>query len=177
MLENREKKFTINQLSKALGINYRIAHTQIKELEKERIIQTEKAGNSLLCSLTDNFNEKIYLAEYERRKRLLKDKTMKQIYQRYRQAKQTFILLLFGSYAKGTQNKHSDIDLLAITGNGKELEEITRLIPKNIHLTTVSHEEFQDMKNSRELTFGTQAMKKNIILIGIEEYYRLMNNG
>ena len=87
LLENREKQFTINQISKTLNINYRIVHTQIKKLEKENIIRTKRAGNSLLCSLTNNFNEKIFLAEYQRRKKLLKNKTLNHIFKKYEKAK------------------------------------------------------------------------------------------
>lgn len=175
-LDNREEKFTINQISKVLNINYRIAHTEIKKLEKEKIITTKRVGNSLLCSLTNNFNEKVYLAEHKRREEILKNKDLNQILKRYKKAKQSYILLLFGSYAKHTQTKHSDIDLLAITQNPKEIEGITNLIPVNIHLTTVTHQEFLDMKNSKELTVGSEVIRKNIILIGIENYYRLLQN-
>jgi predicted nucleotidyltransferase/predicted transcriptional regulator len=176
LLENKEEQFTINQIAKALNINYRIAHSQTKLLEKENIIKIQKAGNSSLCSLTNHFNEKIYLAENQRRNNLIKNKDFKQIIERYTKAKQNFILLLFGSYAKNNQTKHSDIDLLAITENSRELKEITKLIPKKIHLTTVSYQEFLNMKNSKELSVGTEILKNNIILIGIEEYYRLINN-
>lgn len=176
LLENKEEQFTINQISKTLNINYRIAHTQIKLLETEKIIKIKKAGNSLLCSLTNNFNEKIYLAEHLRRSQLSKDKDFQQIINRYNNAKQNYILLLFGSFAKNKQTKHSDIDLLAITHNPKEIEEITKLIPKAIHLTTVSYQEFLYMKNSNEVSVGKEAIKNNIILIGIEEYYRLIKN-
>ncbi len=175
-LENKEEQFTINHIAKTLNLNYRIAHTQIKHLEKEKIIQTKKAGKSFLCSLTNNFNEKVYLAEYMRREELIKNKDFNHILQRYKKAKQNFILLLFGSYVKKNHKKHSDIDILAITENPKEIENITNLIPKNIHLTTVSYQEFLNMKNSKEITVGTEVIKNNIILIGIEEYYRLLQN-
>ncbi|MFP4645982.1 MAG: nucleotidyltransferase domain-containing protein [Candidatus Woesearchaeota archaeon] len=176
LLEHKEQTFTINQLARTLGINYRIAHTQVKRLETEGIIKTEKAGHSLLCSLTGRFDEQIFAAEYSRRKDLTKDRSFAQIVKRYRQARQPFILLLFGSYAKKTATKHSDIDLLAITEKPEELEEITELIPKPIHLTTVTCKEFLEMERSREPTVGTEALKHNVILNGIEEYYRLLEN-
>lgn len=176
LLQNKESQFTINQISKDLSINYRIAHTQIKLLEKENLIQLQKAGKSLLCSLTNNFNEKIFLAEYERLKELLENKDFKLILQRYSKAKQNYVLLLFGSYAKNQNNKFSDIDLLAITNDSKEIEEITKLIPRNIHLTAVTYQDFLNMKNSKELSIANEAIKNNIILIGIDEYYRLINN-
>ena len=175
LLNNKEEQFTINQLAKALNINYRIAHTQIKNLEQEGLIKTKRVGQALLCSLTNNYNKNIYLAEDKRRSKLLKDSTIKQIHLRYTKAKQPYILLLFGSRAKQEHTKHSDIDLLAITQQPEEIEEITKLIPKNIHLTTTTYEEFLKMKQSKQLTVVSEAINNNIILVGIEEYYRLLN--
>ncbi len=176
LLNHRTQQFTINQLSKDLNINYRIAHQQVESLQKEGLITTQKAGQARLCSLTGTFNEKIFAAEFQRRQAILKNRTFKTIHNRFAQAKQSYILLLFGSQAKGTQHPQSDIDLLAITEDEKEIQDITDLIPKDIHLTTVSYQTFIDMANSKELTVGSQAIKHNIILIGIEEYYRLLAN-
>ncbi len=172
LLNNKDESFTIRNISQKTNINYRITHQTIKSLEQEGIIQTKSAGKALLCSLTNKFNEKVYLAEHQRRK----DINLQQIITRYEQAKQTYILLLFGSYAKKTNTKHSDIDLLAITNEPEEIEEITKLIPKNIHLTTLTYKEFLQMKQSKETTVVSEVMKNNIPLINIEEYYRLINN-
>lgn len=175
LLNNKEKKFTINQISKVLDINYRIAHTQVKLLEKENLIKTEIAGNSLLCSLTNVFNDKIFVAEYYRKQKIL-NKDFKIIVKRFEEAKQNYILLLFGSYAKNTHNKHSDIDLLSITEDEKEIHDIAGLLPQKIHLTTITIKQFLAMKNSKELTVVSEAISNNIILIGIENYYRLLND-
>ncbi|RLE45840.1 hypothetical protein DRJ25_05070 [Candidatus Woesearchaeota archaeon] len=175
LLNHKEQKFTINQIAKALKINYRIAHQNIKSLEKEKLIRTERAGNALLCSLTYKFNEKIFTAEYQRTQKLLKNKTFKIIQRRFSEIQQNFILLLFGSHAKNSANKHSDIDLLAITDNEKQIITAADLIPK-IHLTTTNYKTFLKMIQSKEFTVGSEAMKNNIILIGIEDYYRLLKN-
>lgn len=176
LLEHKEKKFTINQIAKTLHINYRIAHEQTKLLEQEQLITMEKAGKALLCSLTGTFNEKIYLAEYQRRKQLLQHKDFKTIHKRFSEAKQNYILLLFGSQAKGTATTHSDIDLLAITEDDKEIKEIAQHIPKKIHLTTTNYATFTTMIHSKKISVGTQAQKNNIILLGIEDYYRLLQH-
>src|SRR5690606_16215164 len=151
LLENKQKKFTINQISKLLSINYRITHEKIKKLEKEELIKTEKVGKSLLCSITEKYDEKIYLAENLRRKELLKNKDFEIILKRFKDAKQNYILLLFGSYAKRTQTKHSDIDLLAITENEGEIVEISDTIPKKIHLTTTTYKNFIDMIKLKDM--------------------------
>ncbi len=177
LLNHREQKFTINKIAKALEINYRTAYDETKKLQKENLISIEKAGNSNLCSLTDNFNERIFAAEYERRQILFKkNKDFMIIHDRFAELRDTFILLLFGSYAKRTANKHSDIDLLAIGGNEKQLAETADLIPRNIHLTTVTIKSFITMVMSKQFSVGSEAIKNNIIFIGIEDYYRLIEN-
>jgi predicted nucleotidyltransferase len=176
MLENKEKKFSINQISNLLKINYRIAHEQTKLLEKEDLIKLEKVGKSLLCSLTGNFNEKIFFAEYLRKQEILSKKDFKLILKRFSEARQNYILLLFGSYVNNIETKFSDIDLLAITENEKEIRDISELIPKKIHLTIVNYKTFIEMIKIKELNVGNEAQKNNIILIGIEDYYRLLEN-
>lgn len=176
LLENKEEKFSIHQLAKTLNINYRIAHEETKKLAEEGIIKTERTGKSLLCSLTEKTNEKIFLAEYKRREKILEKKEFNIIQKRFKEAKQNYILLLFGSYAKRKETKHSDIDLIAITENEKEIKEIAENIPKNIHLTTTNYQTFIEMIKTKRITVGNEAIKNNIILIGIEEYYRLLEN-
>jgi predicted nucleotidyltransferase len=87
-----------------------------------------------------------------------------------------FIALLFGSHAKGNANRHSDIDILAIGGDEKEIKSALSLRPEKIHLTYVAPEDFIRMAKSREFTVVGETIKNNIILIGIEEYYRLLKN-
>lgn len=176
ILENKEKKFSINQISKMLHINYRIAHEQTKLLEKENLINLEKVGKSLICKLSGKYNEKIFLAEYARKQEILLKKDLKIIVKRFSEAKQNYILLLFGSYVTHKETKYSDIDLLAITENEKEIIEISELIPKNIHLTNVNYKTFIEMIKTKETNVGNEAKKNNIILIGIEDYYRLLEN-
>ncbi len=174
LLEKKEQKFTINQISKNLNINYRIAYEEAMKLEKEKLIKITKTGNSNFCEFTYVFNQKIFEAENERRKELFKNKDFLILHNRLAELQFPFIALLFGSFAKGTANKHSDIDLLTIGGDEKEIQATISLLPDKIHLTSVSYESFVQMAKSNEFTVVSEAMKNNIILIGIEEYYRLI---
>ena len=60
LIENQEELFTINQIAKALKLNYRIAYTEIKSLEKEGLVIVTKAGNSNQCKFSRKFNDKIF---------------------------------------------------------------------------------------------------------------------
>jgi len=58
----------------------------------------------------------------------------------------------------------------------KEIQAAISLLPDKIHLTTVTYENFIHMAKSKEFTVVSEVLEGNIIIIGIEEYYRLLLN-
>lgn len=176
LLQRKEDRFTIKKMAETLGINYRIAYERTMSLEKEGLLRITRIGNAKVCEFTGMFNEKVFEAEYYRRMGLFRRKDFLVLHNRLAELRFPFVALLFGSHAKGTANKHSDIDILTIGGNERELRATLSLLPEKIHLTTVSYEGFIHMARSREFTVVSEALRNNIVLLGIEEYYRLVRN-
>jgi predicted nucleotidyltransferase len=176
LVNNKEKRFTINKIAESLKMNYRTAYENTIQLEKESLIKITKVGNSKLCEFTYRFDSRVFEAEYQRKQELFKNKDFLVIHNRLSELKFPFIALLFGSYSKGTASKHSDIDILIIGGDEKEINTAISLLPNQIHLTFATYADFIHMAKSKEFTAVSEALKNNIILIGIEEYYRLLEN-
>jgi hypothetical protein len=178
LISNREELFSIRKISLLREINYKSAYTSLKSLEEDGIVELKRIGNTLVSKFNNKFNDLVFKAEYLRREGLFKNRNFLVIYNRLAELKSPFILLVFGSYAKGTQTKHSDIDLLAVCDEKAEklVEKELDLIPLKIHATYVNYEGFIRMATSKEFSVVSEALKKNIILIGIEEYYRLLKN-
>lgn len=176
LLDKKEERFTIKKMAEALKINYRIAYEQAMKLEKDGLLKITKTGNSNICEFTSKFGSKVFEAEYARRNELFKNKDFLIIHNRLAELKFPFIALVFGSYAKGTANRHSDIDILAVGGDEKEIQATISLLPDKIHLTTLNYENFINMAKTKEFTVVSEAIKSNVILMGIEEYYRLLSN-
>ncbi len=153
-------------------------HTNIKKLEKENSIKVEDFGNMKRCSFDNFFNEDVFVVEKERNRDLLKNKNFLMIYNNLKKINRQFILLMFGSQIKGTTTKHSDIDLLLISNEdeSKKVNQQLDLLPYKIHLTHASYDEFIQMLKSKEFTVVSEAIKNNIILFGIEDYYKLLSN-
>ena len=182
LLENRTKEVNINNLSKETGIDYKNTYNIIKELEKEGIIKIEMFGKSARIKLTTQLHPSIFQAEYERRKELLKNKNLAVMKDYFKSIGTTmYTLLLFGSYAKGTSTKHSDIDLLFIIPDGVEEEmerkigRVAETIPLKIHINVFKEKDFIAMRKSKEITVGSEATAHNIILHGIEQYYEMIS--
>jgi predicted nucleotidyltransferase len=177
LIENREKEFSIRQIAKMRGINYKSAYQNIAALRGEGAVTVKELGNISLCSFSGGFSDSVFLVERERTAEALKkNRDLKSIQHRLNSINGQFILLLFGSHMKGTATKQSDIDLLLITGQPDEIQNELDLLPLKIHVTHVPYKDFASMLRSREPTVVSEAVKKNIILFGAEDYYRMTGN-
>ena len=178
LIGNREETYSIRKLALLRKINYKSAYNAVKALEKEGIIGLKKVGNTVICSFNDKFNDFVFKAEYLRREDLFKKKDFLVIYNNLAELKIPFIALVFGSQVKGTATKHSDIDLLIISSDeeAKRISDSLHLLSYNLHITPVTYESFIRMAKSKEFTVVSEAIKKNIILVGMEDYYRLLKN-
>ena len=176
LIENQENNLSIRQISRLRKINYKTAYNAVYTLKKEGIIDMVKFGNSISCKFNLRFNESVFLAESKRRNDLLKNKNIKIIHKDISQLPFSFIALLFGSYVKQKQGKHSDIDIMVIGGEHDKIKSKFSLYPNKIHLTLLEYSDFLSMAKSKEFSVVSEVIKKNIILIGIEDYYRLLEN-
>lgn len=181
LIEKKNEELNILNISKALRMDYKTAYSIVKRLEKESLVKLESFGQSSRVKLISRIHPFIFEAEYMRRKELLQDKNLAVMLNDLKQkiSSKYYILLLFGSYAKKTQTKSSDIDLLFIVPDGKEelfeteAHRATRSLPLPIHYLVFSEQQFLEMTNTKKSNVGQEALKNNIILYGIEIYYEM----
>lgn len=179
MIEKGDERPTIHQLSKETGIRYKNVYDIIKKLGEENLIEKKRIGNAFQCSLNKKIHPLIFDAEYERNKQFyLQNNDLLILYKKLKSLNFTFITLLFGSFARGTADKGSDIDIMVISESNreKEIERVFSILPLKIHYLFLTYEEFLSMAKSNQFSVVTEAVRNNIILIGIEDYYRLMEN-
>ncbi len=179
-IEEKEPK-TIREISKKIKADYKITYIATQKLLSKRILLSKNVGKSTLCELNGSYyGIEIYKAENERKETLLKNKDIKQLYKEIMSEIKvnSFIFLIFGSYAKKKSTKSSDIDIMFIS-NEKNFEEkisnLLSLLPIKTHVLVFSEEEFIRMKDSKKTNVVQEAIDNNIILYGIEHYYRLKN--
>ena len=179
-IQNNSPK-TIREIAAQIKSDYRITYIAAQRLIDENILQKKTVGKSSLCNLNlIYYGVGIYEAEDERKQQILKNRTISQLYKEIFSKVQTgfFILLLFGSYAKNKQTKSSDIDLLFIS-NERDFEDtisnIFSLLPLKVHALVFTEEEFIRMKDSKKSNVIQEAIENNIILYGVEAYYKLKN--
>src|SRR3989338_2583649 len=126
MRKDLDKGLTILEISRRLKIGYRPAYNHITEMGKEGIIHIDKVGNAKQCLLNLSSPKARYILEsldISRKEELyIKNPKLKIIENLISKLAEKFIskiqsIVLFGSYAKGTAGKQSDIDLLFIVND------------------------------------------------------------
>ncbi len=180
IIENKKPK-TIREIAQQIKADYRITYIAVQRLIEKKVLNVQTVGKSSLCKLDENYyGIGIYEAENERKENILKNSNIKQLYKEITSKINTgfFVFLLFGSYAKNKQTKTSDIDLLLIS-NEKDFENrvsnILSLLPLKTHALIFTEEEFIRMKDAKKSNVIQEAIENNIILYGIEAYYRMKN--
>ena len=194
MRSKLDEGLTILDISKKLKIGYRPAYNHITEMEKEEIIKVEKVGNAKKCSLNlENAKTRHLLEEIdlERKEELYqKNPKLKQIVEGLiSKLTEMFIseiqsIILFGSYAKGTATKQSDIDLLFIISDIKdknlresiERESASYQYSYNLKVSPLitNIEEFKKMLKDKELNVGKETKEYGISLYGHEIFWRII---
>ena len=88
-------------------------------------------------------------------------------------------LVIFGSFARGTETTTSDIDSLIIAPTRSTGEEIERLLKNEtvflkhaLHSIFVDEKEFVVNLRSKEITVVKEVLKNHAIITGIESFYR-----
>ncbi|MCX6710194.1 MAG: nucleotidyltransferase domain-containing protein [Candidatus Woesearchaeota archaeon] len=195
MRKELDKGQTILGISKQLGIGYRPAYNHIIEMEKEQIIQVQKIGHSKQCKLnlagakTRHLLESLDIIKkeelYQEHSKLnaIIEGLISKLAEKY--FSEIHSVILFGSYAKGTTTKQSDIDLMFIVNNLKnknlresiERESASYQYSYNIKISPLitDVEELKKMLRAKELNVGKEAREHGISLYGHEMFWRIIS--
>src|SRR3989338_6530250 len=174
LIEHKNEELNIRTFSKQIHMDYKNIHSILKRLETISLIKVELFGKSKRVTLNNTIHPLLFEAEFERRKDVLKDKNIAVMLNSFKRGLKSkmYVLLLFGSYAKKTQMKNSDIDLLFICPDGmeqtfeKDIHRISQSMHLPLHTLFFSESQFIEMAYSRESNVGQEALKNNIILYG-----------
>ena len=187
--QNFNSEFTINQISKKTNFDYAYVNREINKLIKRGIISKKTVGNAHLCSLNLKNDETISIIfEYETYKKSCfyeEHKVLKtQFLEFFKEVKKYSIhsFIIFGSYAKGTETKKSDLDMLIISESKKYSDNIHLLINSAFKLSSVEinpiiigkKDFIRMLANKVKLNVGKEALKNHIILYGIERFWELV---
>ncbi len=161
---NYKRELYLREISKLSKIPLKTTQNILKSLEQNKILKSTQRGKNKYFSLNranmqTNFyilqaeihKTEIFLEKYPQFKTFLKEITIHHP------------IIVFGSFAKFTADKNSDVDILTISE--KELKLPSHLLPNKIQVINLSESNF------------TESLEKQEELIKeIEENHIILNN-
>ena len=189
-----DKGFTILEISKKLRIGYRPAYNHIIELEKQRVIIIKIVGRAKQSFLNLDSPKCLYFLQvidlirkealYEKNQKLkaVLDSLISKTAGKF--MAEIHSIILFGSFAKDTATKNSDVDLMFIVSNLKN-KPVREIIEQECGSYHYSHnlevsplitdlEEFKKMLKAKEMNVGKETKEYGIPIYGSEQFWRLV---
>lgn len=171
------KEITLKKIMERSSLSYEPIHRTVNILNEKKLISSKKFGKTLVYSL--NFEkEDVKIAFFFYAKEKLKEfsKNHRLIFNGLSKINDDNIdfLSVFGSYAKRTQTKDSDVDILCISSNKKEDEKEIKSLKYETNLNfapvVIPKTEFKKIKKENEV-FWNDLVKFGIIFKGYELFY------
>jgi len=171
------KEKTSKQIEIATGLSHEPTFRILKSLVKNKYLKKKKVGKTNVYELI--FTDETYLVyTYFMTKKISQFKQKSSLL--YKRLKE-FInsikansVVLFGSYAKGTETKVSDIDILVVS-NEKNIEKIASTFKTKYNISIkpviVKAENFKNIKKDNP-AFYNDLIKFGIVLDGLEFFFK-----
>ena len=165
-------KFYLRQISKLAKLPLKTCQNVLINLEKKKVLKSKLEGKNKYFSLNlDNIQTKsallqaeiyrtdIFLEKYPPFKTFLKELNT------------NILIIIFGSFAKLTADKDSDLDLLIILEKEQKLP--FHLLPYKIHEVNLSEHSFIKAVKEQE-TLIKEVEEKHIVLNNHSAYVNIM---
>ncbi len=180
LLDEPDSRFSIRGIARGLSKSYTLVYHNVQDLCKRGVLVKESLPPAQMISLNEQAPLNVVIdVERKRREAFFEKHRWIALYMKdvLRTAGTPFfVLLVFGSYAKGTQAKDSDLDVLVIASKNDALETVARQytrVKKNVIIVDV--QDFLEMvRNPNVLNVGNEARKHHIILYNAETYYQIL---
>ncbi|NQV09473.1 nucleotidyltransferase domain-containing protein [Candidatus Woesearchaeota archaeon] len=164
-LTDYHERFYLREISKLTKIPLKTIQNKIKELEKKKIlISTMHGKNKYFMLNLNNILTKFYLLQAEIQKTLLFIQKYPLFKTFIKEIKTDIALIVFGSFARFSANKESDLDLLVISKEKVKLPFY--LLPYKPHTINLSEELFLKTKETI-----IEEIKKNHIILNNHSLY------
>lgn len=181
------KKITYKEIEKLSSKKSRsYIYRALNRLISEEIIKKEEVGKTLVYETNlESLNARSYLGyleEYNARTyEQIPSGIISKLSTLMYKVTPFFILLVTGSYAKGKQNKSSDLDVVIICDDSIKTKRIyaelqhesDSSIPK-VHLYAFNRKDFLTMLTDEKENYGKEMARHHLIFAGGSNYYEIL---
>ena len=161
------------------GLSHETTFRILKGLVEKKYLIEKKIGKTNVYQLVKDRDMiyQVFVSYMTKRKLDFKEKNLllyKRLYEFLNELNPEGSLIIFGSYAKGTETKNSDVDLLCIT-NKKDVQKIVQIFRTkyniNIQPVVIKISDFKNIKKDNT-PFWIDLIEHGIVLDGLDIYFK-----
>ena len=172
-LHDYTSSFSGREIARKLKINHQTALNHLRELVQTKILFIKDEGRNKKYSLDNGaLKTKLYLqlAESYSALKSLDKFHLKKVVEILLPV--TEIVIVFGSFAKGLEKEHSDIDIVAInTINKEQIKDKLKILPREVNIEFISWKNFETSYRGKKAL--AREIEKNHLLYG--NIYKIIN--
>ncbi len=166
--KNYKARFYLREINKLARLPLKTCQNVLTALEKTKILRSKIEGKNKYFSLNlENIKTKSYLLQAEIYKTDIFIEKYPQFKIFLKSLKTNVLIIVFGSFAKFTADKNSDLDLLIISE--KKLNLPFHLLPFNPHQINLTEETF--LKSLKEQEDLIKEIEENHIILNNHSFY------
>lgn len=167
-LSDYSKRFYLREISKMSRLPLKNVQRALESLERSKILKSEVSGKNKYFFLNlENIETKIMLLQAEAHSTLMFLEKYAQFKLFVKEIKTDAPIIIFGSFAKLSATKDSDVDILVVSG--KEISLPTHLLPNKTHKIRISEKNF--VKSSVEGEMLIKKVQDNHIIINNHSFF------
>ncbi len=180
--KRRNEKIHLRELARETKMSVQGVSRYLSELEKNKILKSEKLGNLKQYSLLQNQEVYSLLAMFDVEKTQALSLLRKSAIRTYINVLPfpPVFAIIFGSTAKGTYREESDIDILLVTHKKMDVrkaeKEADALNSMNISTFQISFEEFKKELRMKEDKVVQSAIATGYPVFNQQYYYEVLKN-
>lgn len=188
-------EFSIRQISKKLTKSYSYTYNKIQDGISNGILRSKKRGASTSCSLNLESQKTLELLsaisvsdkDAFAKKQCVLSSALDELAVKVKEKSNynIFAMILFGSTAKGTARKKSDIDLFFISPSKEKYDEmienecnaIRMSYGREVNPIVAEPKMYINMLREKEENVGKQVLRNKVIFFGANKFWDLTMEG
>lgn len=164
------------EVARELSMNQKTVSNVLKRLEKDNILRSKTEGKNKVYRLNHANPVLIHIlsmVEEEKAVQFREESGLGRDFIDEILKSKSPLVVIFGSYANGTQKKNSDVDILALSPFDANLSDIKKFYKIKASVKEYTKEEFKEALKSGDFLI-TEIIRKHVVLVGSDLFVKMV---
>jgi predicted nucleotidyltransferase len=164
------------EAARELSMNQKTVSNVLKRLEKDNILRSNTEGRNKVYRLNHSNPALMHILSIVEEEKAVQFREESGLGRDFIDAilnSKSPLVLIFGSYAKGTQKKNSDVDILALSPFDANLSDIKKFYKIKTSVKEYTIEEFKEALKSGDFLI-TEIIRKHVVLVGSDLFVKIV---